>query len=459
MKFHTKIILVTSLFQFSLSILMAQTNESPAGAYQWKRGKTELQNGYVVLKSGKRMDGKISLKGSEQQVEEVLYEGGGKELTFPVGSLKAYGVDVNPNASVGMATMPINESPESMYEWQNRGIVMGKEITATVPRAGYVVLRNGTRYEGELKLRRKAGVLEDIDIKTATGKEKFDVPQVASYGYTVSESEVVQTKLAKEIKIKKFFQGNIITSSGKRAGELTLTPLPGKRYKERIVFKGDDGQLIDYTPLTISGFDYLTSKGTKITYTVIDGKFVEEQFIGKTFQVYLNPAPTSINKFATSLVKGAAQVGTQAAANEIIYKDQKKNNYESNLDSIINVSTAEQLIALRDQMANLAGYESAQEAMNDSDNESLKTNLSAIDIAIQGKQIANTQGGILNEEWIIFNKSTNEKTIVYKSEYKNQIDVLLMGCDKYLELTKSQQNDLQKWSNLTQAVKLLDNCY
>jgi hypothetical protein len=459
MKGFRKITLAICFLSYPL-LVAAQANESPAGAYQWKRGKTEFQPGYVVLKAGKKMEGKISLKGSESQIAEVLYEGDGKELTFPVGSLKAYGlIGVNPNASAVAATQPINESPESMYEWQGRGIVMGKEIKVTVPRAGYIVLRNGTRYEGELKLRKKAGVLDDIDIKTATGKEKFDVPQVARYGYTYNVEEVAQGKLSKETKYKKSFQGNIYTASGKMAGEITLFSILGKRYKEKIIFKNGVGELKDCTPQTISGFDYVTSKGNRFVYTVIDGKFVEEQFNGKTFQLYMNPNPTSIKKFATALLKGAAQAGTQAAASAIIKKDQEKNNYDSNIDSIINVSSADQLIALREKFANLAGYENAQEAMNESGNESLKNNLSALDLAIQGKQAANSEGGILNEEWIIHNKISNENTVVYKGEYKNQIDVLLMGCDKYLELPKSAQNDLQKWDNLAQAVKLLDNCY
>jgi hypothetical protein len=67
MKSLPVIVLIITL---SLSVY-AQTNESPAGAYQWKRGKTELQPGYVVLKSGKRMDGKISLIGSAELVKEV----------------------------------------------------------------------------------------------------------------------------------------------------------------------------------------------------------------------------------------------------------------------------------------------------------------------------------------------------------------------------------------------------
>jgi hypothetical protein len=452
---------ITTVLGLCITISMhanAQANESPAGAYQWKRGKTEWQVGYVVLKSGKRMDGKISLIGSATQVNEVAYEGNGKEIKFPAASLQSYGlVGINLNASTSVSGGPINESPETMYEWRNMGVVMNKVITSSTPRAGYVVLHNGTKYEGELKLRRKDGILEDIEVKTVGGKEKFDAPEVARYGYTVSQEEVAQTNLAKQSKTA--FQGTIATPTGMQAGEITIIPLEGKRYRERIIFKGSDGKLVDHTTKTISGFTYRGSKGREVTYVVIDDKFVVEQFQGKTFQVYLNPNPTTINEFATSLVKGAVSVGTSAAASAAVKKDAKKNNYETNMDSVIRVSSTEDLKTLRDQMASLAGYESAEDAINNSDNESLRTNLGALEIAIQGREVASTPGGILNEEWIIYNKITNEKTIVYKSKYKEQIDVLLMGCDKYFELTKPAQNDLQKWDNLAEAMKLLDNCY
>jgi hypothetical protein len=456
MKHCTKIL---NIFLITLlpGFMLAQTSDTPEGAYLWKKSKTDFQKGYVVLKSGKRLEGEISLKGAPTTVNEIDYRGDGKNLTFPIGSLRSYGLtDVNPNATATSAGGSINESPESMYEWRSMGIVMGKEIHSTTPRAGYVVLKTGTRYEGELKLRKKAGVLEDIEIKTASTKEKFDAPEVARYGYTVSETEVAQTNLARDS--KKLYQGNISTPSGKIIGDISLVENPGKRYREKIIFKDASGKFTEHTPQTISGFSYI-NKGREVIYTVIENAFLPEQFHGKTFQVYLNPNPTSINEFATSLVKGAMSVGTSAAATAAIKKDQKDNNYESNMDSVIRVSSTEQLIELRDNLASLAGYSSAQEAIDNTDNESLRTNLSALEFTIQGRQASSTPGGILNEEWIILNQSTGEKTIVYKSKYKEQIDVLLMGCDKYLELTKGAQNDLQKWDNLVQAVKLIDSCY
>ena len=142
--------LLTALLLLSISS-SAQTNDSPAGAYTWKKGKTEMHEGYVVLKSGKRMDGKIALHGAPTAVNEIEYEGDGKELTFPAASLKSYGLtNINANASTSTSAKAINDSPESMYEWRNMGVVMGKEIQSTLPRKGYVVLRNGNKLEGEV---------------------------------------------------------------------------------------------------------------------------------------------------------------------------------------------------------------------------------------------------------------------------------------------------------------------
>lgn len=435
----------------------AQTNESPAGAYQWKKNKTELQDGYVVLKSGKKMEGKISLKGSPTSVSEIEFIGEGKEVDFPMGSLKSYGlIGVNPNASARVTGGPVNESPESMYEWRDMGVVMSKKIESTTPREGYMVLKDGTRYEGEMKLRRKDGVLEDFEIKTASGKQKADASKVAKYGYTVSQEEVAQLNLSKDV--KKSFPGTIYTGSGSLAGEITIKPSASRFSSEKIIFTGRDGKLIEYDPKTINGFA-VTSKGKETHFTSLENLFVKELFKGKTFQVYMNPKPTSINKFATSLAKNAAQIGTAAAASAVVNADAKKNNYTTNLDSIIRVSSTEDLITLRDAWAQAAGYDNADDALEQSDNESLKANIGALELAIAGREVANSEGGILNEEWVIFNRITNEKTIVFKSEFKDQIDALLFGCDKFLEIPKGQQNEMQKWSNFEDTMKFLDGCY
>jgi hypothetical protein len=97
-----------------------------------------MQSGYVVLKSGKRLEGKISLHGSSSAVNEIEFEGDGKELKFPAASLKSYGLtNVNPNASTSTAAAAVNDSPESMYEtWRKTCTELG--LVPITPAAGDV---------------------------------------------------------------------------------------------------------------------------------------------------------------------------------------------------------------------------------------------------------------------------------------------------------------------------------
>ncbi|MFK7748983.1 MAG: hypothetical protein AB8B65_11365 [Kordia sp.] len=80
-----KSILYVVVFIFAISniqFVSAQTSETPLTDYQWKRKKTKKEAGFVVLKSGKRLEGTISLKGSTTSISEVIFEGDGKKSTF-----------------------------------------------------------------------------------------------------------------------------------------------------------------------------------------------------------------------------------------------------------------------------------------------------------------------------------------------------------------------------------------
>ena len=101
------------LFIFGNQVI-AQTSETPLSDYTWKRGKTQPAEGFVVLKSGKRLEGTIVLKGSERGVEEVVFEGEGKEIDFPVAALQSYGLNksTSSDGQNNTANGPISDSPE-----------------------------------------------------------------------------------------------------------------------------------------------------------------------------------------------------------------------------------------------------------------------------------------------------------------------------------------------------------
>ncbi len=163
------LLFLSSFFQFS----QAQTNETSSNLYVWKGKKTQFQKGYVVLKSGKKLEGKISLKGRQGSVTGVEFEGDGKEIDFPLAALKAYGLSVGGggNNSGGKKNpvntgAPISDNNEELYNWRDMGTVMGKVVRNTKPRSGYVIKRDGTRIEGELQIKELDGVLAEFKLKT-----------------------------------------------------------------------------------------------------------------------------------------------------------------------------------------------------------------------------------------------------------------------------------------------------
>ncbi len=460
-----KSLLYTLLFFFAINntpILTAQNSETPLTDYQWKRNKTKKEAGFVVLKSGKRLEGTIILKGSKAGINEVIFEGDGKKIDFPVAALKSYGLLRESAVSGGSTTTavasgPISDSPESMYEWLDGGTVMGKKVENSKKREGYVILKDGTRHDGELRLRKKDGVILTYIVRAkGKKKQKGKMAEVARYGYTVSEEQVKQENLEKLA--DDFYNGSVTTADGTTTGKVSQVNISGKFYAKKILLKDAAGKLSEYDSKTVTSFTQEIDGETK-KYIIYDDAFIEEEFNGKTFQLFRNPNPTTTNKFLTGLVKETAAIGSNALAQEMAKKDAKDNNYTTNMDSIIRVSTPEQLMAIRDSFAKLGGYNTYQEALDKSDNESLKNNINAIELALAGNEIRNSEGGLLNKEWIILNKATGEKTVVYRGDYKNRIEPLLKGCYEYLSLDRSDQRKFEKWRNLAETVKMLDGCY
>jgi hypothetical protein len=443
----------------------SQKSSTPLSGYTWKKGRTVAEAGYVIIKSGKKLDGIISLKGSTAGVTEITYEGQGKKIDFPPAALQSYGLLKKENSSSASTKSgaglsgPINESSEGMYNWKFMGIIMDKEIHVSEPRDGYVILKSGKKHEGDFKLKKKDGVLTNYEIKPATGKKvKGGIDELARYGYNVSESKVMQANLMKSA--DKFTAGTVDIGDEILRGSIYQEEIQGKFYSKKIIFMSQTGQLSEYTPETAPEFTLLFGGGEiKKKYISAEGTYVPEEFDGHVFKMYRNPFPTTINRFATDLAKAGVQAGTTAAAEAIINKDAKDNNYTTNMDSLIRVSSTEELIKLRDGWVKLAGYSSADEVIDNSDNESLKNNVSALELAIAGREMASSEGGILNKEWVILNKNTGEKTIIYKGEYKDLMEPLLKGCLDYLTMDKSDQNQYKKWGELQKALELLDVCY
>ena len=438
--------------------ISAQINESPRTSYQWKNSKkTVLQQGFVVLKSGKKLDGQISLKGPYSRVEEVVFIGDGKEISFPVAALKAYGLNTKSIALTKGQTVQrggiVNESDEKLYEWKNGGIAMDKVITNSVPREGYVITKQGDKVSGVLKIQKRDDRIWKFSVNTDSKKLKFKAQEVSRYGLTVSKDQIEQANLANQN--TKAYPGKVFANK-EISGRIAITKNGFKVTK--IVLETSNGRRTQYLPSKAKGFE-ITKGKERIRYTATGGFFTREKFNGTVFQLYRNPKPTTYNKFATSLVKSTAGLGGTIAASEISKAHQKKNGYKANLDSIIRNSSKDQLITMRDNALRKAGYKDINEMNDKSKNDLFKNNVNTVQLAISGKEVSQSDGGIYNKEWIILNKKTAEKTVVYKSNFNKVIEPLLFGCYNYLSLSKSQQKKYLKWDNIESTVQFLDGCY
>lgn len=448
-------LLLCSFLSFS------QKSETPLTDYAWKGSKTTPSSGFVVLKSGKRLDGQISLKGSSSDVKEVIFILGEKKINFPPSALEKYGLSggqsISSSPSSKVNVNPVSDSPESSYEWLDRGEVMEKKIEVTKTRPGYVVLKNGTKYDGAFKLKRKDGVITDYEVKTSEGKKKGAFQDLSSYGYNLSPEEIEQANIAKLA--KNYYPGSVTKGGEVLKGDICNINIQGSFYSKKVVLKDGSGSLSIFGTEDITSFSQKI-KGENKTYIVIEDKFIQEDFNGNTFQFYRNPSPTTVNNFATNLAKSAGQITATTISQQAIKKDAEKNNYVTNLDSVLLVSTDAELEELKNTLVGLSGYSSAEEAHEKSDNESLKNTITAIDLELAGRDFATSDDVVVyNREWIILNKKSGEKTVVYQNDFKKLIEPLLKGCYEYLLLEKKDQKKYSNWKEVQSTLKMLDGCY
>lgn len=306
------------------SSVYAQTNESPASDYQWNGKKTAFQPGYVVLKSGKKLEGEISLRGSVTNVREIGFSGDMK-VNFPPAALKSYGLSSTSSTSqessgtseVFKATK--NQSPEELYSWRDMGTQMNKQIHSTKPRSGYVILQNGQRLEGELQLKKSDHVLNKINIKTKNQKHKLTPAQVKHYGLLLTVAELTKNGEKKyKDEERNFYSGTIdLVDGSKKSGVIAFNgkqnidvnrPRLGYKYTQLFYAPSTDAEVTTFS------FDKVKSivrdeNGSEVRYFKKDGGFVAE---GEMDAVSFKDATRNMNAGTVVLENGTTLKGVLA---------------------------------------------------------------------------------------------------------------------------------------------------
>lgn len=186
MALYNKYFIFLFLICFGLTECRAQINETPLDRYIWGKKRTEIEDGYVILRNGKRLDGQIQLAGRPDAVNKIIFIRDGKELELDPVNIKAYGLNV---------AKLTNESPEEMYIW-SYGMTRNVNGVTKVPSStknmkGYVVLLNGKRKEGILHLNAINNQLDEFVIKTEDeGKLVYKPAEVVKYGLNPLISDI-----------------------------------------------------------------------------------------------------------------------------------------------------------------------------------------------------------------------------------------------------------------------------
>lgn len=524
---------------------LAQVNETPMNRYVWDGKSTVPREGYVVLKSGTRMEGTVSLKGDESHVKEIILIKDGKEIKFKPESLKAYGIKFQPLT---------NDTDGDLYEWVDGGVVMGKVITKTKSRNGYVILATGDRVEGDLSLRKTDEVFDQIILKSANGKGKYELAEVNNYGLLLTIAEMTNNgkKIRKDFALN-YHEGYVALESGmklngwiafkkatvpnalkplenaiyegiyytpeekglielvpadnvievmKKAGdsilyyapmgdgtfsfqknsedvsgisaarqlqkgrivrtdeteeegEVAVIFLKGSQYADKIRFRQASGIVTQLTTDEVKSFVQIIHGKTQ-GYIGVKNRFVKLDFDGNTLRLFRNPFPTSINQFKTSLAKTSAEVGGSIAAGEMARSGDRKGGWESNIDSIINTMSNEELLNAKAELRDRFG--GTEEQLSENAPESMRRYYTAINIKLASRAIADNVV-VMNKEWIMLNKKTGDQTIIIKDTFKKSIEPVLMGCEAYLMMDKKEQAFYRDFDKLQEIMELLDKCY
>ncbi len=319
--------ILTVLALIVLSVNYAQTNDSPASAYKWKGKKTELKDGYVVLKSDKRLDGKISLIGDVSNVTHVNYIGDGKDIELPVAALKNYGVVSATGETVQIKRVPLPASTKDLFQWRTINEAEGRVTENTKPRNGYVILMDGNRLDGEIQLRRKNGHFDEIKLKTDSEKHKFDPKGVQDYGLTLTIDELTKggEKTYKD-QAKNFHEGKVSMVNGEEHSGLVAftekyTTTIGDTYGD-VMFASDKDAIIKTFKDTEVKFVTQMIDGDEIKYTLFEGGFVSTEEMADADYA---DAFKMLNPGAVTLKDGGILKGniSRLSKRKINYQDQE----------------------------------------------------------------------------------------------------------------------------------------
>lgn len=221
-----KWLVMLAFMQLSAVIVWAQSglNEgvctSPLGYFD------QYQDGYIVLKDGSRVDGRISLKSFDKSGRVILSSRSGTEYEIDTRSLNEWGLTQE---------LPFSHSPMTWYDWKNKKCRENDHAER-----GMVELKSGEVLDGKIRIEGSSLItdrllknyfaLEKLTFSDNAGKEtEYKASDVKSFArimpWSLTPPEMYQWQSGEFMgkKKTKWMPGYCITNDGRRIdGELQL---------------------------------------------------------------------------------------------------------------------------------------------------------------------------------------------------------------------------------------------
>lgn len=286
----------TFVFFFCISSSsLAQIAKNASAEFQYKKNEStgaavyqsKYQPGYVIIKDGTKMEGKISLYGkSFNDILKVHYKSNnGDRYSFYLRSLKEY----------GLAKGVKNATPE-LFSWSDLSKIGLKGVITGYNSYGYVKTVDGRTLNGSITVRESNKKLKSVEVKNIQNvKTKFEPEEVESFGVQVylepkakgSVTNVVRWQpktgdwaLQKTL----FFPGYLITADGNRLDGNIQLARSGRVIKE-----------VAYRPI---------GKGKKVKYDINSlSAYGVEQYPNKDFSWMSNPNIKPEQKFINGFIR------------------------------------------------------------------------------------------------------------------------------------------------------------
>lgn len=140
----------------------------------------DFDDGFVVLRDGSRLDGKINIKDYEKSGEKInITTKDGKKYKLYTYSIKYFGLNIN---------IPRNRSPLNLFDWKNEKRKATKDFER-----GFVVLMTGDTLDGKIKIEGRSSespraegnffAIETLSFQDKSGKvTEYTRDKIKSFG-------------------------------------------------------------------------------------------------------------------------------------------------------------------------------------------------------------------------------------------------------------------------------------